>query len=91
MPQFSYANFSDEAREAVLVAADRALAAGSKVVRVEHMKEAIKGATRSSRSEQELGQIPFDLILVHALNDAHDEAVAKGKLVELRDLRKKLS
>ena len=90
MPQFSYANFSDEAREAVLTAADRALAADSKVVRVEHMKEAIAGAPRSSRPEQELGQIPFDLILVHALNDAHDEALAKGEKVELRDLRKKL-
>ena len=90
MPQFSYANFSTEAREAVLLAADRALAAGSKVVRPEHMKEAMAGATRSSRPEKELGQIPFDLILVHALNDAHDEALEAGRRVELRDLRKKL-
>jgi hypothetical protein len=90
MPQFSYANFSEEAREAVLVAADRALGAGSKVVRPEHMKEAVEGATRSSRTEKELGEIPFDLILVHALNDAHDEAVAAGRRVELRDLKKKL-
>lgn len=88
--QFSYGNFSDKAREAVVTAADVALSEGSSTVRAEHLAAAIDGAERGARDEAELGRIPFDLITVDALNRAHDQAVSAGRMVELGDLRKAL-
>jgi hypothetical protein len=90
MAQFSYANFSNEAREAVMTAADVALSEGSSTVRIEHLAAAIDGASRGSRPEEELGRIPFDLTAVAALNRAHDEAIAAHEVVELRHIRSAL-
>ena len=90
MTQFSYANFSKEAREAVMTAADVALVKGSSTVLLEHLSAAVDGAERGSRPEQELGEIPFDLVAVAALNSAHDAAVSADEVVELRHLRSAL-
>ena len=88
MTQFSYANFSPEAREMVVAAANVALDQGSSTVLVEHLKAALDGAKGGSRPDSEVGQIPFNLTTVAALNSAHDKAVAAGRLVEPRHLRK---
>lgn len=91
MPAFTYANFSDEAREAVMTSADVALSGGSTRVLCEHLQAAIDGARRSGRPARELGRIPFDTTTVDALSRAHESAYEAGEAVELRHIREALS
>ncbi len=91
MATFTYGAFSDEARDAVLTAADIALSAGSDTVMPEHLVAAVKGATRSARPARDLGRVPFHDATVNALHRAHDAAVEAAKAVDLGHLVDALS
>lgn len=91
MSAFTYANFSDDARDAVMTAADVALASGVGRVLPEHLQAAVDGAQRSGRPARELGRIPFDSTVIDVLSQAHDAAVAAGEAVDIGYLRAALS
>lgn len=90
MAKFTYGNFSEEARQAVVTAADVALVASSEKVLPEHLETAVGGATRSGRP-QPRGGVPFDRSTMEILEQAHDAAVSAGEVVELDHLRNALS
>jgi hypothetical protein len=90
MPKFTYGNFSEEAREAVLTAENVALVASSEKVLPEHLEAAINGAMRSERPGP-VGGVPFDLTTREILEQAHDAAVSAGEDVELHHLGNALS
>ncbi len=91
MAAFSYGPFSEEAREAVVIASDVALSEGSESVLPEHLEAALGGAGRSDRPAEELGRMPFDPSTRGVLERAHDAAVSAGETVELQHLRDALS
>ena len=88
---FTYSNFSDEAREAVMTAADVALSSGASRVLPEHLEAAIGGAQRSGHPAREIARIPFDTLTVDALSRAHELALAAGEAVDARHLRAALA
>ena len=87
MAPFSYGPFSEEAREAVVTAADVAIGQSSASVLPEHLKAATEGAVRSERPVEETGRIPFDPSTMSVLEQAHDAAVSADETVELHHLR----
>lgn len=91
MAKLSYGPFSEEAREAVMVASDVALSESAPSVLPEHLGAAVGGAVRSARPAEELGRIPFDSSTRAALERAHDAAVSAGETVELKHLRAALA
>ncbi len=91
MAKFSHGVFSYEARDMMLTAADIALSAESNAVLPEHLKAAVKGATRSARPTRDLGRVPFHDTTVNALHRAHDAAVEADVAIDLGHLIDALS
>jgi hypothetical protein len=90
MAKFTYGNFSEEAREAVVTAENVALVASAEKVLPEHLGAAISGATRSERPGP-VGGVPFDPSTREVLEQAHDAAVAVGETVECHYIQAALS